>query len=74
MITHCGVYATRGLYFTLLEQTQVLPTATGAPAGLTSLIECVPDILVGSLAGRFLDSCPASPAASTLTCSSTPSR
>ena len=38
VITRFGVYALWGLYFTLLEQSRVPHTMTGAGIGLTSLL------------------------------------
>ena len=58
IITYIGVYALRGLYFALLEQTRVPHTVTGAAVGLISLIGYTPDIFVGPIAGRLLDNYP----------------
>ena len=58
VITYFGVYALRGLYFALLEQTRVPHTVTGAAVGLISLIGYTPDIFVGPIAGRLLDNFP----------------
>ena len=58
VITYFGVYALRGLYFALLEQTRVPHTVTGAAVGLISLIGYTPDIFVGPIAGRLLDNYP----------------
>lgn len=58
VITYFGVYALRGLYFALLEQTRVPLTVTGAAVGLISLIGYTPDIFVGPIAGRLLDNYP----------------
>ena len=58
VITYFGVYALRGLYFALLEQTRVPHTVTGAAVGLVSLIGYTPDIFVGPIAGRLIDNYP----------------
>ena len=58
VITYFGVYALRGLYFALLEQTRVPHMVTGAAVGLISLIGYTPDIFIGPIAGRLLDSFP----------------
>ena len=58
VIACLGVYALRGHYFALLEQTRVRHAVTGAPVGLISLIGDTPDILVGPIAGRLLDNYP----------------
>ena len=58
VITYFGVYALRGLYFALLEETQVPHTVTGAAVGVISLIGYTPDIFIGPIAGRLLDNYP----------------
>ena len=58
VITYFGVYALRGLYFALLEQTRVPHTVTGVAVGLISLIGYTPDIFIGPIAGRLLDNFP----------------
>ena len=58
VVTYFGVYALRGLYFALLEQTRVPHTVTGAAVGLISLIGYTPDIFIGPIAGRLLDNFP----------------
>ncbi len=57
-VTYFGVYALRGLYFSLLEQTRVPHEATGAAVGLISLIGYSPDVFLGPIAGRLLDNYP----------------
>ena len=57
-ITCLGVYALRGHYFALLEQTRVPHMVTGAAVGLISLIGYTPEIIVGPIAGRLLDNYP----------------
>ena len=57
-ITMFGVYALRGLYFALLEQTRVPRSLTGAAVGLISLVGFTPDIFYGPIVGRLLDATP----------------
>ena len=53
-----GIFALRGLYFALLEQTHVPPSLTGAAVGLISLVGYTPDIFFAPIAGRLLDATP----------------
>ena len=55
LISVFGVYALRGLYFALLEQTRVPYALTGAAVGLISLVGYTPDIFYALIAGRLLD-------------------
>ena len=57
-VTYFGVYALRGLYFSLLAHTRVPHEATGAAVGLISLIGYSPDVFLGPIAGRLLDNYP----------------
>ena len=58
LISIFGVYALRGLYFALLEQTRVPLPLTGAAVGLISVIGYSPDIFFSPIAGRLLDATP----------------
>lgn len=58
LITIFGVFALRGLYFALLQQTHVPHSLTGAAVGLISLIGYTPDIFFGPISGRLLDAAP----------------
>lgn len=58
VFTILAVYALRGVYFALFEETKVPTTLTGTTAGLVSLIGFTPDIFFNSLAGRILDASP----------------
>lgn len=53
-----AVYALRGVYFALLEETKIANSLTGTAVGLISLIGFTPDIFFASIAGRLLDSAP----------------
>lgn len=58
LLTFVAVYALRGIYFALIEQTQLSLNVTGAAVGLISLIGYTPDIFFASLTGRILDANP----------------
>lgn len=53
-----AVYALRGVYFALLEETQISGMYTGTAVGIISLIGFTPDIFFNALAGRILDASP----------------
>ena len=53
-----GVYALRGIYFALLEETQTPPNITGAAVGMVSLVGFTPEIFFAPIAGRILDATP----------------
>lgn len=58
VLTFVSVYALRGIYFALIEQTRLDLNITGAAVGLISLIGYTPDIFFASLTGRILDANP----------------
>ncbi len=58
IVTVFGVYALRGLYFALLEQTHVPGAVTGTAIGVISLVGFTPDIFYNMIAGRLLDATP----------------
>jgi len=58
IITILAVYALRGIYFALFEETNVPKSLTGTTVGLVSLIGFTPDIFFHSIAGRILDANP----------------
>ena len=58
IMTVFGVYALRGLYFALLEQTHVPHALTGTAVGVISLVGYTPDIFYNMIAGRLLDATP----------------
>lgn len=58
IITFIAVYALRGVYFALLEETKVSGKLTGTAVGLISVIGYTPDAFFNSLAGRILDASP----------------
>ena len=58
IVTVFGVYALRGLYFALMEQTHVPHALTGTAVGVISLVGYTPDIFYAMIAGRLLDAAP----------------
>ena len=58
VVSYFGVYALRGVYFALLEETRVPSKRTGAAVGLISVIGYTPDIFFGAITGRLLDRSP----------------
>lgn len=52
------VYALRGVYFALFEETNVPRHLTGTTVGLVSLLGFTPDIFFNSIAGRIIDANP----------------
>ena len=58
IITFLAVYALRGVYFALLEESEVPKSITGTTVGVVSLLGFTPDVFFNSLAGRVLDASP----------------
>ncbi len=58
IFTFAGVYALRGVYFALLEETNIQKILTGTAVGLISVIGYTPDVFFNSVAGRILDASP----------------
>ncbi len=58
IISFAGVYGLRGVYFALLQETQVPPHLTGSAVGLISLVGFTPDIFFAAIGGRLLDNTP----------------
>ncbi len=56
--TYIGVYALRGVYFALLEDSQTPRFLTGASVGMISLVGFAPDVFFGPISGRILDANP----------------
>ncbi|HCU88922.1 MAG TPA: MFS transporter [Gammaproteobacteria bacterium] len=57
-LTFAGVYGFRGVYFALLQETQVPSRVTGTAVGLISLIGFTPDVFFAAVGGRLLDNAP----------------
>lgn len=53
-----GVYAMRGLYFAVMEESHIPIGITGTVVGMASVIGYLPDIYIGPLMGHLLDSNP----------------
>jgi len=53
-----AVYALRGLYFAIMEESKIPITITGAVVGFVSVIGYMPDIFFGPLMGVLLDRSP----------------
>ncbi|MEP2024956.1 MAG: MFS transporter [Reichenbachiella sp.] len=59
IISTClGVYAVRGLYFSLVQEAQIPLEISGTSIGLISVIGFTPDIFMGPLMGYLLDGNP----------------
>ncbi len=58
IFTFIAVYALRGVYFALIEETKVRGRYTGTAVGLISLIGFTPDIFFYSAGGRIIDASP----------------
>jgi nitrate/nitrite transporter NarK len=58
VVTLCAVFALRGIYFALLEETRTPRHITGAAVGLVSVVGFTPDIFFAPIAGRILDAEP----------------
>jgi len=58
VVTLCAVFALRGIYFALLEETRTPRHITGAAVGLVSVVGFTPDIFFAPIAGRILDASP----------------
>ncbi len=58
LFSYLAVYALRGIYFALLEETSVSSKTTGTAVGLISVVGYTPDIFFASVTGRLLDQSP----------------
>ena len=61
VVSFFGVFALRGVYFALLEETQTPARITGTAVGLISVIGYTPDIFFAPITGRILDASPGLP-------------
>jgi sugar phosphate permease len=57
-ISYFAVFALRGIYFALLQETRTPRHITGAAVGMISLIGYTPEIFFAPIAGRILDATP----------------
>jgi sugar phosphate permease len=53
-----AVFALRGIYFALLQETHTPRHLTGAAVGMISLVGYTPEVFFGPVAGRILDATP----------------
>ncbi len=58
IITFVAVFAIRGVYFALLEETNISKNITGTAVGLISVIGFTPDVFFAAITGRMLDNAP----------------
>jgi len=56
--TFFAIYALRGVYFALFEETNIAGSLTGTTVGLISVVGFAPDMFFNSIAGRILDASP----------------
>ncbi|MEH6712378.1 MAG: MFS transporter [Paraglaciecola polaris] len=55
LFTFFAVFALRGIYFALVDESQIRMGATGTAVGIISVLGFTPDIFFASIAGRMLD-------------------
>ena len=55
LISYLAVFALRGVYFALVEESKVHPNITGTAVGFISLVGFTPDVFFGAVSGRILD-------------------
>ena len=58
VVSFATVFALRGVYFALLEESNITRSETGIVVGLVSVIGYSPDIFFGPISGRILDASP----------------
>ena len=56
-----AVFAIRGIYYALLQETKTPPHLTGTTVGIISFVGYTPDIFFAPIAGRILDAAPGLP-------------
>jgi predicted MFS family arabinose efflux permease len=57
-ISFFAVFALRGIYFALVQETRTPPNLTGTTVGVVSFIGFTPEIFFAPIAGRILDASP----------------
>lgn len=60
-VTFFAVYALRGIYYALLQETRTPTNLTGAAVAIISFIGYTPEIFFGPVTGRILDASPGAP-------------
>ena len=58
VISFVAVFALRGVYFALVQESKIKHYVTGTAVGFISLIGYTPDIFFASISGRILDAAP----------------
>ena len=58
LVSYFAVFALRGVYFALLEETDTPQHLTGTTIGMVSLVGYTPDIFFAPITGRILDASP----------------
>jgi len=58
LMSFVAVFALRGVYFALLEETHIPPHLTGTTVGLVSVVGFTPEIFFAPITGRILDAAP----------------
>ena len=53
-----AVFALRGIYFALLQETKTQREITGTTVGIVSFMGFTPEIFFGPISGRILDAAP----------------
>jgi hypothetical protein len=56
LISYFAVFALRGIYFALLEESKTPKYLTGSTVGFISLVGYTPDVFFAPIGGRILDS------------------
>ena len=57
-VSFFAVFALRGIYFALLQETKTQREITGTTVGIVSFMGFTPEIFFGSISGRILDAAP----------------
>ena len=58
LVSVFAVFALRGVYFALLQETRTPPLLTGTTVGIMSFVGYTPEIFFAPIAGRILDAAP----------------
>lgn len=61
LVSYLAIYAFRGLYYALLEETRVPKHLTGTTVGFVAFLGYTPDAFFGPVTGRILDAAPGLP-------------
>lgn len=61
LVSYLAIYAFRGLYYALLEETRVPRHLTGTTVGFVAFLGYTPDAFFGPVTGRILDAAPGLP-------------